>query len=174
MDTPNYFEMLGLPQAFHIDEQVLEDQYRNLQSILHPDRYANASNYERRMAAEKSSDINQAYNTLKSPSIRAQHLLEIQGVDCRQDDKTMSDPEFLMDMLQIEDAIQDACQQSLYKEANESLAKVAARTSEAQDKFNEAWQERQMEEALDLVVKMQFLNKIYQRNHLLVQQLGGA
>ena len=48
--TQNHFELFGLPVAFYIDAQKLEERYRELQRTLHPDRYANAGERERRLS----------------------------------------------------------------------------------------------------------------------------
>lgn len=37
----NYFKIFGLPEAFNIDSKALTNQFRSMQSVLHPDKFTN-------------------------------------------------------------------------------------------------------------------------------------
>ena len=43
------FEVMGVPEAFDIDVRDLSDKFRNLQRILHPDKYSQKSEVYRRL-----------------------------------------------------------------------------------------------------------------------------
>ena len=75
----NHFELFGLPPRFRFDAATLDRAYRALQSEVHPDRFATASEAERRLAAQSSARVNEAYLALKDPVARAQYLLELHG-----------------------------------------------------------------------------------------------
>jgi molecular chaperone HscB len=77
----NHFELFGLPQRFRVDAEALDRAYRALQGEVHPDRFAAASETERRLAAQSSARVNEAYRALKDPVARAQYLLELHGED---------------------------------------------------------------------------------------------
>ena len=51
----NHFELFKLPVAFEVDTQQLAERYRELQRTLHPDRYANASDRERRLSIQHAA-----------------------------------------------------------------------------------------------------------------------
>ncbi len=78
--THDWFALFGLPQQYDIDLTQLEKQYFTMQQTLHPDRFANKSAQEKLLAVQKTADINQAYETLKSPLLRAEHLLSLHGI----------------------------------------------------------------------------------------------
>ena len=59
----------------------LEQRYRALSRQFHPDYFYNAPPAERRAALEKSSYLNDAYRTLKSPIARIEYLLKVEGVE---------------------------------------------------------------------------------------------
>ncbi|MDY7026429.1 MAG: Fe-S protein assembly co-chaperone HscB, partial [Pseudomonadota bacterium] len=61
----NYFDAFGLPTQFMLDQNELKQKYLALQNILHPDRYAHASEREKLLALQKSTELNDAFNTLK-------------------------------------------------------------------------------------------------------------
>ena len=77
----NHFELFGLPQRFHLDLAQLDQAYRGIQSQVHPDRIARASDTERRVSMQSATQVNEAYRTLKNPLARARYLLSLQRVD---------------------------------------------------------------------------------------------
>ncbi|MES9845310.1 MAG: Fe-S protein assembly co-chaperone HscB, partial [Candidatus Sedimenticola sp. 6PFRAG5] len=79
--SKNYFELFGLPAGYIIDAEQLSGRYRELQRVVHPDRYANASDQERRLSMQGATRINEAFDTLKDPIQRARYLLSLNGID---------------------------------------------------------------------------------------------
>jgi molecular chaperone HscB len=75
----DFFSFLGLPRKLRIDMPDLEQRYRALSRQFHPDYFYNAPPAERRAALEKSSYLNDAYRTLKSPIARVEYLLKLEG-----------------------------------------------------------------------------------------------
>jgi molecular chaperone HscB len=63
----NYFDVFNLPIQFDVDMDKLSAHYRELQRTIHPDKYVNASDRDRRLAIEKATQINDAFETLKNP-----------------------------------------------------------------------------------------------------------
>lgn len=59
------------------------------------------------MAAEQSSQLNKAYQTLLSPLLRAEYILAAQGIHEDETD-TLEDPEFIMEVMDIRQEIEDA------------------------------------------------------------------
>ncbi|NUW66394.1 co-chaperone HscB [Vibrio coralliilyticus] len=103
----NYFELFGLPSQFQLDGSLLSSQFRELQKRFHPDNFASASERDRLMAVQKASEINDAYQVLKSPLSRAEYLLAENGVDIRGEQQTMSDPMFLMEQMELREELED-------------------------------------------------------------------
>ena len=64
----NHFELLGLPLAYAVDPSRLESGYRQLQTQVHPDRFAAATGAERRVAMQWATRANEAYRTLRDPA----------------------------------------------------------------------------------------------------------
>ena len=75
----NHFELLGLPVAYAVDAAALDRAYRDLQGQVHPDRFASASEAERRVAMQWATRANEAYRTLRNPIDRARYLLGLKG-----------------------------------------------------------------------------------------------
>ena len=66
----DYFSFFGLPRKLELDEAELEREFYALSRKLHPDVYSRASAREQAWSLEKTSQLNDAYRTLKDP-IRA-------------------------------------------------------------------------------------------------------
>ncbi len=101
----NYFQLLGLEQAFTVDLNALSANYQQLQKTVHPDRFANATAQEQLIAVQKSSTINDAYQTLKNPLKRAEYMLETRGTPLPSEQSTIGDTSFLMRQMELREML---------------------------------------------------------------------
>ena len=101
----NYFELFGLTPRYRVDRDVLEERYRAFQHRVHPDRYASATDQERRVAMQQAAQINEAYRVLRDPIARARYLLEQRGHDFQDQQQTHQDAEFLMEQIELREAL---------------------------------------------------------------------
>jgi molecular chaperone HscB len=104
----NHFELFGLTPAYALDLVHLDSAYRDIQSKVHPDRYANAGDAERRASMQMTTQVNEAYRTLKSPVRRAKYLLELNGVDVGFETNTAMPREFLTQQMDLRDRLEQA------------------------------------------------------------------
>jgi molecular chaperone HscB len=104
----NHFELFGLPPAYALEPQSLEKSYREIQSRVHPDRYAHAGDAERRASLQWTTRVNEAYRTLKDPVQRGKHLLELHGVDVAFETNTQMPTDFLMRQLELREELESA------------------------------------------------------------------
>lgn len=105
----DYFEILGIPRGFRLDESALEARYRELSRLLHPDRHAARSATERRLALEKMIEVNDAYRALRDPVRRAAYLLSLRGFELGESDGSKFLPhDFLMEVMERREAFDDA------------------------------------------------------------------
>ena len=104
----NHFELLGLPVGYAVDASRLEDRYRELQSRVHPDRYATGSETERRVAMQWATRANEAYRTLRDPLSRARYLLGLKGFDTGEETNTSMPPDFLMQQMEWRESVAEA------------------------------------------------------------------
>ncbi len=162
--SKNYFELFGLPVSFGLDADALAERYRDLQRVVHPDRYANSSQQERRLAVQSSGHINQAFETLKGPLSRARYMLALYGIDLDVLQETTSDPLFLMEQMELRETLAEARSQddpyAVISGVMEHLRKQRdALITAFPAQFEEA-QESSLEAARDNVCKLQFLEKL--------------
>ena len=97
--TQNYFELFNLPEKFQIDLEMLQENYRAIQKEIHPDRFATSSENEKVQSMIKSTQANDAYETLKSPIKRAKYILSLH----KSVEKITLPPDFLMQQMEWEE-----------------------------------------------------------------------
>jgi len=159
--TRNYFEFLGLPVGFDVDQSRLTERYRELQKQIHPDRHSHQSDREQRLAVQYTAYLNEAPTTLKPPLKRAQYLLSLKGVDTLSDSRNQLDPMFLMEQMELRERAAEAVDHDdPESELEELQAHVADDFQRLQGAFVTAWESEQLEQAEMLVRKMQFNCKL--------------
>jgi molecular chaperone HscB len=87
----DYFTFFGLPRKLNVDVPNLEREFYQLSRKLHPDLYSRADTREQEWSLEQSSQLNDAYRTLKDPIKRTEYLLRLEGVELEEQSKTASD-----------------------------------------------------------------------------------
>jgi molecular chaperone HscB len=104
------FATLGVPRDFDVDLAVVEKTHRELSRALHPDRFVGAGASERRAALGKAVEVNEAWRVVRDPIRRAEALLKLAGVAVGEGNEPKADPEFLMEMLELREALAEARQ----------------------------------------------------------------
>jgi molecular chaperone HscB len=173
--SQNYFEIFGLPVDFSLDTSTLTERYRELQKAVHPDRFSNASDRDRRLAVQQAALINEALETLKSPLKRARYLLQLNGVKFDDEKETHMDPEFLMEQMELREAVSDVRQQSdPFSGLNELMQTISDKQDMMIGKLRELISNQEFEAAKVQVQKLQFLDKLKQECESLEQDLADA
>ena len=97
----NHFRLFGLPEQFALDLDDLSERYLRLRQTVHPDLYATAGEREKRLSLQASTQVNEAYQTLKDPLARARYLMTLLtgGQDAVQE--TTTDIALLMAHMQL-------------------------------------------------------------------------
>lgn len=101
--TQNFFELFKLPEKFQIDSEKLQQNYRSIQKEIHPDRFATSSENEKMQSMIKTTQINDAYQTLKSPIKRAKYILSLHKFN----EKVTLPPDFLMQQMEWEEHLEE-------------------------------------------------------------------
>lgn len=104
----NHFDLFQLPARFEVDQDALDAAYREIQGRVHPDRFVNATDAEKRVAMQWATRANEAYQTLRNPQSRARYLCELNGVDLQTESNTAMAPAFLMQQMQWREELEDA------------------------------------------------------------------
>ena len=87
----DYFTFFALPQKLNLDTALLERDFYALSRKLHPDINAKANRQEQGWSLEKTSQLNDAYRTLKDPISRTEYLLRLHGVQLEEQSKAATE-----------------------------------------------------------------------------------
>lgn len=160
MGSPCHFALFDLKPSFRLDLEQVATRYRELARAVHPDRFADAGERDKRVALERSAELNEAYQTLRSPPRRARYLLALQGAEIPLE-VTVQDPDFLLQQMgwreeleELHDA-DDAAALTPFKQ------RLKAAQETLNDAFDACWQDpARREQAERLMRRMQFLEKL--------------
>jgi molecular chaperone HscB len=87
----NYFTQFGLPRHLRIDTAALEKAFYAQSRKLHPDRFASRPLAEQEAALAASSQLNDAYRTLRDPIARTEYLLALEGIQLEEQSRAATD-----------------------------------------------------------------------------------
>ena len=104
----DHFALLGLPRTFRIDVNLLDERYRAVQAHVHPDRFADADETQRRRSLQWATKVNEAYVALRKPLSRALYLLKLVGFGIDLADNHAMPAEFLMEQMEWREAVAEA------------------------------------------------------------------
>ena len=96
----DYFAMFGLQPAFMLGTAALAVTYRGLAKDVLPDRFSSGPAADQRQAVERAAQLNEAFQTLKSPTQRALYLLRRQAD--LPEETTIQDGEFLFQQMDLQ------------------------------------------------------------------------
>ena len=102
------FALLGLPAQYALDRSALESAYRQVQAVVHPDRFATSSDRDLRVAVQWATATNEAVRVLRDPVKRAALLCERQGYPVDAESNTSMPASFLNQQMSWREALDDA------------------------------------------------------------------
>ena len=162
----DHFRLFGLTRSFRLDRTQLDLAFRDLQAQVHPDKSAHLGDSEQRLALQRSTLVNEAYQTLRSPIRRARYLLSLQGVDTQEETNTAMPVDFLMVQMEWREAVEEAVKAHdlatlerlelhMKTETRELEALLAVKIDAEQD----------YDAAAGLVRKLRFMEKLAEEIH---------
>jgi molecular chaperone HscB len=140
--TAEYFALLGLPRKLDVNEDQLEQRFHQLSWKLHPDNFVRASEHERLLSLEASSQLNDAFRTLRDRVSRIEYLLGQAGMRREGQHKQQAPPELLEEVFELNESLDEL------REARQAGGDPAARAELGRRLENER---RSFETKLELV-----------------------
>jgi len=102
------FELFGLTRRFAQDRALIDARWKELQREAHPDKFSAQGAAAQRVAMQWSVRINEAYQRLKVPLMRAAYLCELSGAPLNAESNTAMPGSFLMQQMQWREELDDA------------------------------------------------------------------
>jgi len=166
----NYFELFSLPLDFSIDKARLSQTYRDLQKQYHPDKFAMQDDSTRLKAMQKSTEINDAFETLKDSCLRAQYILKLKGLDIELEQRTLQDTAFLMQQMEWREKIADFTEDD-EDDIDAFNQEIATLVSALEIEIETALSNDALDETANLVRKLKFMLKLQIELELLEEKL---
>ena len=160
----NYFEFYQLPISFHPDVTQVKAKFYELSKVYHPDRYAQGDNTKMLEALTYSAYNNKAYKALSNADATMAYVLELNGL-LEHDEKYALPPAFLMEMMDINEAVSDyeaepgngAAKQQVLQNMEEQFAAWETAVKKLTSRFDGG----EKEQALLLQIKDMYFRKKY-------------
>jgi len=130
----DYFALFEMPRQLWIEMGGLEQKFLQLSWKLHPDNFVNATEQERELSLKRSSELNDAYRTLRDPIARVEYLLAIEGERREGEKKQQAPPELLEEVFELNESLDELREA---KASGEDLAGLKARLESAEKNFQE-------------------------------------
>lgn len=103
----DYFTLFEMPRQLWIEMSGLEKKFLQLSWKLHPDNFVNATEQERELSLKRSSELNDAYRTLRDPIARVEYLLAIEGERKEGEKKQQAPPELLEEVFELNESLDE-------------------------------------------------------------------
>jgi len=130
----DYFSMFEIPRKLWVEMGALEQKFLQLSWKLHPDNYVKATPEEREISLRRSSELNDAYRTLRDPVARVEYLLAIEGARKEGQNKQQAPPELLEEVFELNESLDELRQA---KASGSDTASLKHRLESAQKHFEE-------------------------------------
>lgn len=130
----DYFAMFELPRKLWIEMGALEQKFLQLSWKLHPDNFVGATEQEREISLQRSSELNDAYRTLRDPIARVEYLLAIEGTRKNGENKQQAPPELLEEVFELNESLDELREA---KAEGSDTASLRRRLEDAEKNFEE-------------------------------------
>lgn len=153
----DHFSRFGLHKSYDVDVDGLERTYFELQRHLHPDRFAKKTPKEKSLSQQQAVTLNEAFEALKDPLLRADYLLKILGGDGISHDHTVNDPALLMEAMETREALMEA---DSVEAVNDLTMKARRDVRDCVKQIAQAFTDQNLEAARKLALRLKYLTKL--------------
>lgn len=158
----NYFDLFNFKMAPVIDKTHVAKKYFELQKQYHPDFYTQATEAEKEEALEISSQINKAFRIFKDEDQTLEYFL-LQTGTITADEKFKLPPDFLMEMMEINEAIGDQENEEVKNQINDFIEELNKPVASILDKESTAPTTEDLEKLKIYYFKKKYLHRILDR-----------
>jgi molecular chaperone HscB len=171
--TPARLPLLGLIAAGEPIEAL-----ENAESIsvpppfIHPDNFVTKGDKEKSIALQNTSLINTAYDTLKSPLLRATYLLELQDINAFDEKDTQMDMDFLMNQIALREKLELLEVDKDELALDDFIEKVSQKVTQNIEQVKQLFELNEFDKIKNLVRELKFYTQLkVQANQLMEEWL---
>ncbi|MEO7984806.1 MAG: Fe-S protein assembly co-chaperone HscB [Bacteroidota bacterium] len=155
-----YFELFEIPVQLKVNAGALSKKFFALSRKYHPDFFTKETEAVQAEVLEKSALLNKAWKTFQNPDATIKYVLLEKGL-LEEEEKYELPAGFLMEVLEINEALMDADEPSLVNELKTTIESLQSEIYEPVKEIVEGYQEGVTTEKELLQVKEYYYKKKY-------------
>jgi len=171
------FTTFGIAPAFEVDMTALEQRFRDLSRVVHPDKFVGGAAGERRRALSMAVDVNAAYRVLRDPVKRAEALLARHGVVVGEEHQPKASAALLLEVLEQREELSEAKQKRDRVRVGELAALASAREASVLSRLAAAFAAlarsgEERDAALSLLGELKYLRRFLDEVRAIEEELA--
>ncbi|MBI3533948.1 MAG: iron-sulfur cluster assembly accessory protein [Deltaproteobacteria bacterium] len=161
--------VFGIERKFKIDFNYVESKYYELCKVLHPDRFIQSGEAALKVAHERMSFLNLAFQVLKDEDKRRNYLLKLHGIcpDLNQKDSLQEVPlELTEAWFELQDLLSENPTQvhektiAFLKSLKQTQDETQIKITECEENYDQSLDRALLEEIAKLLKKQNYLNSL--------------
>ena len=151
----NFFELFNIDISVDINKSDLDEKVKILQNNFHPDKFTNGSDFEKRLALQISSYINDGYKILGDIVLRVEYILKINNFN-KDESTTINDIDFLQEQIMYNELIESLKENLEENVIDDNLSGIKLKLKNTIDNIKLSYQDREFEDMWQNLSKLRF------------------
>ena len=151
----NFFELFNIEISVDINKSDLDEKVKILQNNFHPDRFSNGSDFEKRLALQISSYINDGYKILGDIVLRVEYILKINNFN-KDESTTINDIDFLQEQIMYNELIESLKENLEENVIDDNLSGIKLKLKNMINNIKLSYQDREFEDMWQNLSKLRF------------------
>ena len=151
----NFFELFNIEISVDINKSDLDEKVKILQNNFHPDKFTNGSDFEKRLALQISSYINDGYKILGDIVLRVEYILKINNFN-KDESTTINDIGFLQEQIMYNELIESLKENLEENVIDDNLSGIKFKLKNTINNIKLSYQDREFEDMWQNLSKLRF------------------
>lgn len=154
----NFFELFNIEIAIDVNKSELDEKVKVLQNKFHPDKFSSGSDFEKRLALQISSHINDGYKILGDIVLRIEYILKINNF-VKDESKTINDINFLQEQIEYSELVESLNDNFDSKIIENSLSRIKSLLKTTVGSIKSSFESNDLENVWQNLSKLRFYIK---------------
>ena len=151
----NFFELFNIEISVDINKSDLDEKVKILQNNFHPDKFTNGSDFEKRLALQISSYINDGYKILGDIVLRVEYILKINNFN-KDESTTINDIDFLQEQIMYNELIESLKENLEENVIDDNISGIKLKLKNTINNIKLSYQDREFEDMWQNLSKLRF------------------
>ena len=151
----NFFELFNIEISVDINKSDLDEKVKILQNNFHPDKFTNGSDFEKRLALQISSYINDGYKILGDIVLRVEYIFKINNFN-KDESTTINDIDFLQEQIMYNELIESLKENLEENVIDDNLSGIKFKLKNTINNIKLSYQDREFEDMWQNLSKLRF------------------